>query len=63
MAGDLQDLIAELEVSITDAVDRLNQAERDLLYVDVLDLEQRIDALHDAFVLVAESIAVEQAAR
>ena len=45
-----------------DAVDRLNQAEMDLLYVGVLDLEQRIDALHDAFALVAESIAVEQAA-
>ena len=63
MSGDLQDLIADLEVSITDAVDRLNQAERDLLYVDVLDLEQRINALHDAFALVAESIAVDQPAR
>ena len=63
MSKDLQDLIADLEVSIVDAVERLNQAEMDLLYVGVLDLEQRIDALHDAFALVAESIAVEQPAR
>ena len=60
MSRDLQDLIADLEISIVDAVDRLNQAEMDLLYVGVLDLEQRIDALHDAFALVAESIAVDQ---
>ena len=62
MSRDLQDLISDLETSIVDAVDRLNQAEMDLLYVGVLDLEQRIDALHDAFALVAESIAVEQSA-
>jgi len=52
--------MAELEISIVEAVDRLNQAEMDLLYVGVLDLEQRIDALHDAFALVAESIAIDQ---
>jgi hypothetical protein len=60
MSRDLQELIADLEVSIVDAVDRLNQAEMDLLYVGVLDLEQRIDSLHDAFALVAESITVDQ---
>ena len=63
MSRDLQDLIADLEVSIVDAVDRLNQAEMDLLYVGVLDLEQRIDALHDALALVAEHIAVEPPVR
>ena len=62
MSSDLQDLIADLEVSIVDAVDRLNQAEMGLLYVSVLDLEQRIDALHEAFALVADRIAVEQPA-
>jgi len=57
MSTEMQDLIADLEVSIVDTVDRLNQAEMDLLYVGVLDLEQRIAALHDALALVAEGIA------
>ena len=57
MSTDLQDLIADVEVSIIDAVDRLSQAERGLLYVGVLDLEQQVHALHDALALVAESIA------
>jgi hypothetical protein len=63
MSIDLRDLIADLEVSIVDAVDRLNQAEMGLLYVGVLDMEQRVHALHDALALVAEGIAVEPPVR
>ena len=57
MATDMQDLMSELEVSLVDTVARLEQAEVDLLYVDVLDLEQRVAALHDALASVADSIA------
>lgn len=63
MSRDLRDLIADLEVSVVEAVDRLNEAEMGLMYVGVLDMEQRIHALHDALVLVAENIAVEQPVR
>ena len=59
MSTELQDLIADVEVSIIDAVDRLSQAERGLLYVGVLEMEQRVRVLHDALALVAESIAVQ----
>ena len=62
MPNELHELIADLEVSITETVERLNQAELDLLYVGVLDLEQRVDALHDALALVAESIVTGDAA-
>lgn len=62
MSTDLQDLIADVEVSIVDAVDRLSQAERSLLYVGVLEMEQRVRVLHDALALVAENIAVQQSA-
>lgn len=47
----------DLEVSLVETVARLEQAETDLLYVGVLDLEHRIDALHDALASVAETIA------
>jgi hypothetical protein len=62
MSTDLQDLIADVEVSIIDAVDRLSQAERGLLYVGVLEMEQRVRVLHDTLALVAESIAGQQPA-
>jgi hypothetical protein len=59
MPDDLHDLIGELEISIVDTVDRLNDAELNLLYVEVLDVEQRLATLHDALALVADGIAVE----
>ena len=59
MTDDLHDLMAELEISIVDTVDRLSDAELNLLYVEVLDVEQRLGALHDALALVADGIAVE----
>lgn len=57
MPSELQDLMADLELSIVETSTRLEQAEMDLLYVGVLDLEQRLEALHDALAYVADSIA------
>jgi len=57
MASELRDLMANLELSLVDTVGRLEQAEMDLLYVGVLDLEARIAALHDALAVVADSLA------
>jgi hypothetical protein len=59
MPTELQELIADLELSIVDTVERINEAEFNLLYVGVLDLEQRIATLHDALAMVADRIAVE----
>ena len=49
----LDDFIGEVEVSITDAVDSLDQQDSALLYADVLDMEQRLEALRDALTLLA----------
>jgi hypothetical protein len=57
MPSELQDLLSEIVVSLVDTVARLEQAETDQLLVGVLDLEQRVDALHDALASVADSIA------
>ena len=57
MANPLKDLMANLELSLVETVDRLEQAEMHLLYVGVLDLEQRIAALHDALAFVADGVA------
>jgi hypothetical protein len=59
MPSELQDLIADLEVSIVDTVERINDAELNLLYVAVLDLEQRVETLYDALAMVADRIAVD----
>ena len=59
MASELQDLMSDVEVSLVETVARLEQAEMDLLYVGVLDLEQRVEALHDTLACVADSIAEE----
>jgi hypothetical protein len=57
MADELVDVMADLELALVDTVARLQRAEMDLLYVGVLDLEQRLEALHDALAFVAENIA------
>jgi hypothetical protein len=59
MASELQDLMSDLEVSLVETVARLDQEEMALLYVGVLDLEQRVEALHDALASVADSVAEE----
>jgi hypothetical protein len=57
MADELRDLMTDLELSLVETVARVEAAEMNLLYVNVLDLEQRIEALHDALACVADSIA------
>ena len=59
MASELRDLMSDVEVSLVDTVARLEQAEMDLLFAGVVDLEQRVEALHDALASVADSIAEE----
>ncbi len=49
----LEALIGEVEVSITDAVDSLDQEETARLYAEVLDFEQRLEALNDALATLA----------
>jgi hypothetical protein len=57
MPNELWDLMTDLEVSLVATVAQVDEAEMQLLYVGVLDLEQRIEALHDALACVADSIA------
>ena len=57
MPSELHDLMTDLEVSLAETVARLEQAEMDLLYVEALDLEQRIGALHHALAAAADTIA------
>ncbi|MDQ1500379.1 MAG: hypothetical protein QOD57_1322 [Actinomycetota bacterium] len=45
--------IDEVEVSIIDSVDSLNDDDAARLYAEVLDAEQRLDALRDALSLLA----------
>jgi len=51
----LEELIGEVEVSITDAVDSLDHEETAQLYAEVLDLEQRLAALNDALTVLGRS--------
>ena len=49
----IEQLIDDVEVSITDAVDALDPEETARLYADVLDLEQRLDALRDVLTVIS----------
>ncbi len=49
----LEEFIDEVEVSITDAVDALDDRDSARLYADVLDFEQRLEALRDAVNMLA----------
>ena len=52
----LEQFIGDVEVSIIDAVDALGTDESARLYAEVLDVEQRLEALFDVLtVLAAES--------
>jgi hypothetical protein len=65
MANELRDIMAQLALSLVETVARLEQAEMDLLYVGVPEVEQRIEALHDALAFVGDSIgeiAIDQPA-
>jgi hypothetical protein len=43
----------EVEVSITDAADSLDEEETARLYAELLDIEQRLEALSDALAVLA----------
>lgn len=43
-----EEFIDDVEVSVSDAVDSLDEQQAAQLYAEVLDLEQRLDALRDA---------------
>ncbi|HZQ76791.1 MAG TPA: hypothetical protein VFE55_05640 [Acidimicrobiia bacterium] len=45
--------IDDVEVSIIDSVDSLDDDAAARLYAEVLDVEQRLGALHDALTLLA----------
>jgi|GEM_PF-5067992 len=45
--------IGEVEISITDSVDSLDDEAAARLYAEVLDVEQHLDALRDALALLA----------
>ena len=49
----IEQFIDEVEVSITDAVDCLDDEESARLYAEVLDVEQRLGALRDALAVLA----------
>jgi hypothetical protein len=49
----IEQFIDEVEVSITDAVDTLDDEESARLYAEVLDVEQRLEALRDALDVLA----------
>ncbi|HEV8626157.1 MAG TPA: hypothetical protein VG034_17020 [Acidimicrobiia bacterium] len=49
----LEQFIDEVEVSITDTVDALDDEETARLYAEVLDVEQRLEALRDALTVLA----------
>jgi hypothetical protein len=48
-----EQFIDDVEISITDAVDALDDEESAKLYAEVLDIEQRLDALRDALTVLA----------
>ena len=52
-----EDFISEVEISIIDSVDSLDDDEAAQLYAGILDVEQRLDALRDALVLLAAAQA------
>jgi hypothetical protein len=45
--------VGDVEVSIIDAVDSLDAQETARLYAEVLNMEQRLDALSDALAVLA----------
>ena len=48
-----EEFIDDVEISIVDSVDSLDDNEAAQLYAEVLDVEQRLDALRDALTLLA----------
>jgi hypothetical protein len=59
MTSPLEDLIAGLEVQLVRTVARLYDAETARRYVEVMELEARVDRLHAALALAADRLAAE----
>jgi hypothetical protein len=51
----IEEFIDDVEVSIIDSVDSLSDDDAARLYAEVLDAEQRLDALSDALALLASA--------
>jgi hypothetical protein len=51
--SDFEMFLNEVEVSITDSVQVLDQQEAAQLYAGILDVESRLDALRDALTLLS----------
>ncbi len=60
MTSPLEDLITGLEVQLVRTVALLYDAEMARRYVEVMELEQRIERLHSALALAADRLAAEQ---
>jgi hypothetical protein len=48
-----EEFVDEVEISITDKVEELDEEESARLYAEVLNLEQRLEALSDALAVLA----------
>lgn len=59
MATPLEELIAGLELQLLRDVERLAAAQIDRRYVQVLEIEERIERLHAALEVFAERLAAE----
>jgi len=53
MSPPFEDFVDEVEISIIDSVDSMTDDDAARLYAEVLDAEQRLDALRDALTLLA----------
>jgi len=53
MSPPFEDFVDEVEISIIDSVDSMADDDAARLYAEVLDAEQRLDALRDALTLLA----------
>ena len=49
-----ESFIEEVEIVITDSLDSLSEEESARLYAEILDVEQRLNALQDALVLLSK---------
>jgi hypothetical protein len=59
MTSPLEDLIAGLELQLVQTVARLYDAQMSRRYVEVMELEERIDRLHAALAIAAERLTAE----
>jgi len=59
MTSPLEDLIAGLEVQLVQTVARLYDAQTARRYVEVMELEERMDRLHAALAIATERLTSE----